>query len=242
VSFATAHNAMSNRDARWIAPNQEHGITRQLEDGVRGFMLDTYDSPSGALLCHGSCSLGKQPLSEGLGELEAFLAGHPDEVIGIIFESYVSAEKTLEAFEASGLIARVYAHPPGEPWPTLREMVARDERVIVMTDREGGAYPWYLDVWDVAWDNPYAAETVDDFTCALNRGREGNDLYILNRFLTNPVAYPALAEQANVNPGFIGFAERCRQESGQQPNWVTVDFYDIGDLLAVVDQLNGVTR
>jgi hypothetical protein len=44
----------------------------------------------------------------------------------------------------------------------------------------------------------------------------------------------------NHNPLFIDRAEQCRTESGRLPNFVTVDFYDIGDLFDVVDSLNGL--
>jgi len=39
---------------------------------------------------------------------------------------------------------------------------------------------------------------------------------------------------------FLDRAMQCRTESGQLPNFVTVDFFDIGDLFTVVDALNGV--
>ena len=40
ITLATTHNA-SSESAGWIAPNQGFGITQQLEDGIRGMMLDT---------------------------------------------------------------------------------------------------------------------------------------------------------------------------------------------------------
>ena len=43
-----------------------------------------------------------------------------------------------------------------------------------------------------------------------------------------------------VNPFFLDRAQRCQQESGRLPNFVTVDFYSIGDVFEVVDALNGV--
>ncbi len=44
----------------------------------------------------------------------------------------------------------------------------------------------------------------------------------------------------NHNPLFIDRALQCQLESGRLPNFVTVDYYDIGDLFAVVDELNEV--
>jgi hypothetical protein len=36
-------------------------------------------------------------------------------------------------------------------------------------------------------------------------------------------------------------ARRCERIRGLMPNLVAVDFYDRGDLVAVVDELNGVS-
>ena len=42
VSLATTHNAMNHADDAFRYPNQERGIEAQLEDGVRGFLVDAY--------------------------------------------------------------------------------------------------------------------------------------------------------------------------------------------------------
>ncbi len=43
VAFATTHNSMSAADIPdWMFPNQERGIRGQLEDGVRGFLIDVH--------------------------------------------------------------------------------------------------------------------------------------------------------------------------------------------------------
>lgn len=44
----------------------------------------------------------------------------------------------------------------------------------------------------------------------------------------------------NYNPFFLERAMDCWEEAGHIPNFVTVDFYSVGDVLAVVDALNGV--
>ncbi len=43
VAFPAAHNAMSAAELPgWYAPNQRRGIPRQLDDGVRAFLIDTH--------------------------------------------------------------------------------------------------------------------------------------------------------------------------------------------------------
>ncbi len=232
---------MSNADDGWVNPNQTHGIARQLDDGVRALMLDThYDDLGEPALCHGICRLGTQPLVAGLAEIEAFLRTHRGEVVSIIFESYISADDTAAAFEASGLSAYVRAQSADQPWPTLRELIDADERLIVFTDADSGGYPWHLHVWDYAWETHFSNRTADDFSCDPNRGSTSSGLFILNHFLTQTIPDPEFAEEVNVNPLFIDRATECMTVHDQLPNFVTVDFYDIGDTFAVVDALNGL--
>jgi len=239
VAYPTTHNAMSNLDEGWVNPNQLHGITRQLEDGVRALMLDThYDDDFEPALCHTLCQLGRTGLVDGLSEIERFLSSHRGEVVTIIFESYVTAEETAAAFESSGLIDYVHRQRADEPWPTLRELIDADERLIVFTDADGGAYDWYLPVWEFAWETHFSNREATDFTCDINRGSMDNSLFILNHFLTQTIPKQEFAEQVNVNPFFIDRATECMTESGRLPNFVTVDFYSIGDLFPVVDALN----
>jgi hypothetical protein len=43
----------------------------------------------------------------------------------------------------------------------------------------------------------------------------------------------------NYNPLCIDRVRQCEEEGNDFPNFVAVDFYDIGDLFDVVDALNG---
>jgi hypothetical protein len=232
---------MSNAEEGWTGPNQNFGITRQITDGVRGLMLDTYYNEGDVHLCHVFCSLGNELLVDGLGKITAFLDAHPYEVLTIIFESYISAADTAAAFAASGLDQYVHTQPLPGSWPTLRQMIESNERLVVLTDdSDDGGFAWYHYVWDFSWETPFSFEAPEDLTCEENRGSSDNDLFIVNHFLTQIFGSPELAEMINFDPLFIDRAEQCRDESGQLPNFVTVDFYDIGDVFHVVDALNGL--
>lgn len=239
VVFATTHNAMSSVDDGWIAPNQTHPVVTQLRAGVRGLMLDTHANADGLpSLCHGSCGFGQKPLSEGLREIATFLRCNPREVITIIFEAYITPAETDAAFKESGLIDFVRAQPLGQAWPKLGELIDKDERLIALTDDPAGEPAYYHHVWDYAWDTPYAAATPDELKCEVGRGDAKNALFIFNHFLTKPTADQKLAEQVNHNPFFINRTQSCATMTGDLPNFVTVDFYDIGDLFDVVTTLN----
>ena len=240
VCYATTHNAMSNSDEGWLLPNQTHGLSRQLSDGIRAFMLDVHDKEGKPYLCHSRFFLGSRPLKAGLAELTAYLKKNPREVLTIIFESYVRPKALEGAFRESGLLPYAHSQRKGKPWPRLAEMVASGRRLVVFTDRGGGELPWLHRVWDFCWETHFSARRREDLACAKNRGSSKNSLFIFNHFLTRPVASTKLADEVNHNPFLKKRVEECRKASGRLPNFITVDFYERGDAIEVVDELNGI--
>lgn len=245
VAFVTTHNAMANAEDVFAAPNQRSSVLTQLAGGVRAFMLDTHylyeESPDygdEVLLCHGPCALGQRPLVDTLIDMRVFLEGQPDDILVIIIESYVSAEHTRQSFDDAGMTGYLLDPTPGQPLPTLDEMIDSGKRMVVLTDHDCGGFPGYLPVWDWAGDNDWNNKVPEDLNCAVNRGNPANPFFILNHFLTNPFASEDLANEINFNPFFIDQAVKCRAERDHIPNFVTVDFAEIGDVMTVVDALN----
>lgn len=240
IAYATTHNSMSNSVEGWFPPNHSVPITDQLKDGIRGLMLDIHLHKDEPYLCHSNCDLGKKKLTDGLREITDFLKANPNEVVTLILENYVEAEKVKQAFDTSGLLAMTYPHTLGEKWPTLRTMIEKNQRVVVLTSRDGGTYPWYLKMWKHAWDTRWKNSSIKDFTCKEDRGSSKNALWILNHFLGNPLSTPKLSLEANSNPFFLQRAQQCQKEAGRIPNFITVDFYRQGDVFKAVDALNQV--
>lgn len=239
VTFPGTHNSMSNADAGWLGPNQQHGLTRQLNDGVRALMLDTYEWEGDLWLCHASCSLGSQPLSEGLAEIAVFLDANPQEVVQIIFQDAISLEQTRAALEAAGLAQRLY------PWtaasnPTLRELIDAETTLIVglesgVADERGLHAAWSL--WT---DTPYSFSDASEFSCAPNRGDASNPLFLVNHWIGNPLPSASASREVNAREVLLARAQACVEERGRPVNFLGVDFYNEGDLLAVVWELNGL--
>ncbi len=239
VAYATTHNAMSNAEDDWIAPNQGRTMWHQLEDGVRGMMLDVHDDDGVTSLCHAVCMLGSRPLTQALIELRMFLDCNPAEVFTIIFEPHVEEAAIAASFEEAGLLPYLHEQALGAPWPTLREMIESGRRLVIFTESSEVTLPWYHYAYAYAWDNDYHNETPSDFDCVPNRGTGDEPIFVLNHFLTNPIAMRSLAEMVNHDPFFIDRVRQCQTETGQLPNFITVDFYDVGDLFSVVETMNG---
>ncbi len=254
VAYATAHNAMSSATDGWIGPNQQWDVPAQLTAGVRALMLDTYRAgdlnafgnpevpgvdPDTGYLCHALCVLGSQPLADGLGEIADFLDANPGEVVSIIIETYLDNGLTHAGFETAGLLDDVYVHLGATPWPTLGELVDAGTRLVVFQDRSTDAtYPYLHNIWQHAFETHFTNAVPADFSCDPNRGNIGNELFILNHFLTEVFGSPTLAAQVNHNPLLIDRAIACGAVHNTMVNFVTVDFVDIGDTLATVAILN----
>jgi hypothetical protein len=240
VAYPTAHNAMSNSDEHFYLPNQHHGLSRALEDGVRGFMIDTHYCDGEPSLAHSECWLGHKPLSVGLCEITQFLDTHPNEVVSLQIEPYITDADTVTAFEESGLVDYVRYQPHDAPFPTLGQMIDDDRRLMVFIESGGGDPNWLMPLFDYSFDTPYTFATAADFNCDVNRGSTANPLFTINHWLQNPGSDPQWAQIANANPLFIDRVRQCQMERGRFPNFIAVDFYDIGELFSVVRAVNGI--
>jgi hypothetical protein len=87
-----------------------------------------------------------------------------------------------------------------------------------------------------------AAEWTGVASCAPNRGTPASPLFQINHWVT-PVGEAATAAQAKVINAYDVLMPRvrdCMIQRGRFPNIIGVNFYDKGDLLRVVDEVNGV--
>ncbi len=242
VVFPTTHNSNSALSDGYsqIVANHTEGIGPQLEHGIRGMLIDVHDHQDAVHMCHGTCTLGNQLHTEGLEIIRDFLEQHPREVLAIIYQDEVGVDAVVADYEATGLIEQVYAHPDGTPWPTLGELIEADTRLVVTAENGGPPPAWYHHVWDVAWDTPYSFMDPDEFSCELNRGSQDNDLFLMNHWVNNLINLPSEDNAAIVNAFDVlhGRALECAESSGKMPNFIAVDFFLQGDVVAVADALN----
>ena len=287
VVFATTHNAMGSPDTEgWMFPNQSANIERQLEDGIRGFLIDaTYgmkagnyiktelDSTAGGMakyekavgaegmdaalkirdrlagletgkrdvyMCHGFCELGALRLVPVLADVRDFLVANPGEVLIIVIQDEgVPTQELARCFTESGLIDFVYRGPVGPPWPTLREMVDGEQRVLVMTENRAEGVDWIHPAFQVLQETPYTFHHRSQFSNQPNRGGTSGSLLLMNHWIeSTPMPKPSNADTVNARDFLLARIKALRKERGKLPNMVAVDFYREGDLVAVVQELN----
>ena len=246
VAYLTTHNAYSSFEAGFYLPNQNFNITSQLNDGVRAFMLDVYSQNGTLMLYHSVDILGSSLFSDALNEFKIFIDQNPNEIITIILEDYSSFIELSDALSNAGIIEFLYEYDETEGWPNLQDMIDVDKRIVLFSDNDIEDAPsWFHFLWDHAVETHFNNELIEDFSCDFNRGDEQNALFILNHFITNYELvignielYNAQVEEVNSNPYFIERVYECLSEKDKFPNFITVDFYDVGNCLEVVNDLN----
>lgn len=243
VAYLTTHNAFNADDQGFTFPNQNVGITAQLDLGVRGLMLDVYEMNGIPTVYHGFSVLGNVPLVSNLEEIRVFLENNPNDIVTIIFECYVDANMIEAAMNTAGLAIYLYAKPAGQDWDILGDMIAANKRLVVFTDVDDASLgqEWYHYVWDYAVETHYSVNSNSAFTNDYNRGNPANDLFIFNHFVTSANYGVGLLMEAQIVNEFSFLMNRIQghfNEYAKFPNFVTLDFVDVGNGKQVVDSLN----
>jgi hypothetical protein len=200
--------------------------------------------PREVYLCHAFCEVGATNAIDALAGVHRFLVAHPEEVLVLSIEDDTEAADTAAVIERSGLAHEAYRGPVRPPWPTLREMIERDERVLVLTEDQAGTVPWIHRQPTVMQETPYrfhsAAELAAPESCKPNRGGTQGSLFLVNHWIdTSPAPRPSIAREVNAR-AFLGERlNRCRRERRLLPTVIAVDFYREGDAFGAVASLDG---
>ena len=204
----------------------------------------------GMYLCHTFCELGATPLSSGLDEIHEFLVTHPSDVVVVVNQDYVTPQDFVQAVGDAGLARYAFTPPDDDHWPTLREMLDDDRRLVLLAENRAGAAPWYQPAYDrlveeTPFDFPRAslltAEAARAASCAPNRGPKSAPLFLINHWVsTDPVPRPSDAAKVNAYAPLLARARECERIRHHLPNLLAINFYKEGDVFRVVDTLNGV--
>lgn len=203
----------------------------------------TGDEPREIFLCHAFCEVGATRAIDALRGVHEWLVAHPEEVLILSIEDDTDARDTARLIRDSGLIREVYTGPATPPWPTLQQMIERNQRVLVLIENEPGDEPWMHRQDAVTQETPYhfatPAELAAPDSCQENRGGDAGSLLLVNHWVdTSPAPRRTIAREVNAHAFLEARLQRCRRERGLLPNLVAVDFYRDGDALGTVRDLN----
>ncbi|WP_395692290.1 hypothetical protein [Nocardioides sp.] len=196
-------------------------------------------------LCHAMCELGSTPWLDSLRDTRTWLEQHPTEVVTLFVQDEVSPADTADLIEKAGLLPYVYTpsgDPATAPWPTLGQMIDSGKRLVVLMEKRGGGeeWPWLLQGFRWVQDTPYLFRSPAEFSCDRNRGPADAPLFLVNHWISDKRATVSNAAKVNARGVLLRRVEQCERERDRPANFVAVDYYDQGDLMSVVDTLNGL--
>jgi hypothetical protein len=268
IVYATLHNAGSTVESgSLVFKNHILDLGRALSAGYRGINIDIGKCFGQVKLVHGPCLTSSRNLSTVLTQIANFLQENPNEVLIIPTQlatplsgvDGVTLREIEQGFKAvPEFYNLLYNHPGvGQPWPTLRELIAANTRVLFfhyngesctkvsMPSNETNACPFGFHPWF-----RYAAETQFSFSslkqlqntsnsCMITRGGSSvKDFFGINVFLTPAQIAPTL-KSINKYDFLKSHVQACTDlNEGLQGNLILINYWGIGDLLKVVFDLN----
>jgi hypothetical protein len=197
----------------------------------------------GLYMCHGFCELGAVPFDSALAQFKTFLVANPSDVVLVIIEDYVAPADIAAAFNRAGLMEYVYTGSSRGPFPTLRELIESNQRLIVMAEHHTGELPWYHQAFEMMQETPYTFHTPEEFSCKPNRGDASSPLLLINQWIeTTPAPRPSNAKLVNTETALLARAQECQRVRGKAPNVIAVDFAATGDVVRAAAVLNGLEK
>ncbi|KAJ7052949.1 PLC-like phosphodiesterase [Mycena amicta] len=265
VTFMGSHDsAFFSSDPFALARDQEVDIPTQLGLGVRMLQSQAHLNSGVIHFCHTSCTLfdGGTVLAY-LQKVKTWLDANPNEVLTLLFtnpEGLSIPDVWEPAFNQSGISGLAYVPPqnpmPQSAWPTLGSMIDSGKRVVIFLDAgadgtDGAAVPYILPEFTMIWETPFDS-TNSAFPCSVDRiGGSlavSDHMYIINHFLDISIfgillSDPEDAGTTDAVTSILADAHGCvpLSQANRLPNFVLLDFVNLGTGLAAVTQLNGLS-
>ncbi|EDR03377.1 uncharacterized protein LACBIDRAFT_307156 [Laccaria bicolor S238N-H82] len=267
TTFLAAHNSYAfSRDPLALARDQEVDVLTQINIGARMLQGQAHMKNGQLHFCHTTCNLFDGGLVfDYLRKVKTFLDANPYEVFTFIFtnpEQVSISDVWKPIFDQAGISPIAYTPPTrlmkrGD-WPTLKELLDANKRVIIFLDAGadgsgGGTVDFILPQFQMVWEDPFSP-TDNEFPCKIDRtdGPLANDdhLHLINHNLNKNIVPWNLgtvlvsdflnAPKTNAVSSILMHANNCAPFSqGRAPNFVLLDYINIGQTAQAVDKLNG---
>jgi hypothetical protein len=237
----TAPESLAGAEAELTATYGK-GVVASIQRTIDRVRRSKPSGPTEPYFCHTVCEIGSEPMAPVMDRLNDWMDAHPREVIVLFIQDTVTPADTDAVLRKAGLADKAYVHPDGAEWPTLREMIDANKRLLVLMENEGGGdqYPYLHQGFDLVQDTEYSVKTAADFECSLKRGEPDSPLFSVNHWLANFDRLISSAEEVNAYDVLKPRIDECEIERGRAPSMIAVNWYDRGDLFRVVNELNGV--
>lgn len=223
-------------------------------------------------LCHTSCDLyDAGTLEDWLSDIKGWMDDNPNDVVTILLVNSDNndASDLGSVFDSSGISKYAYTQTSTSApvsWPTLQSLISANTRLITFIaslPSGNSAAPYLLDEFTYVFENPYDVTSASNFSCMPNRpstlggsisaAESSNMMFLMNHFLDNaeslgietpdPDAAGTTNSPDTTLTGSLGqSAAQCANVYGKNPNFLLVDWFNVGPAIETADNLNGVAN
>ncbi|KAL7440877.1 hypothetical protein ACHAXM_007504 [Skeletonema potamos] len=266
VIFPTLHRAHASKDHSFIGASHDKQFEDALVAGYRGLQLNTCVcenilSLSKGLLardealglqnsnmgfCHSACGTGVRDPTQVIENIKNFLDVNPREVLLVDVDMNEGSENDLRtAMRASGLLDYVYI-PDSKyvEWPRMEKLIDKNKRLLLFG--RGGSLR-SCDAPDcrdgILYFYDFFAQTAPDGSDVTScdstlSGEIHVDYFLLNHFQNNAAMLPSptIAKDLNSYNELSARFEDCQGKI--EPNLLSVEFWQQGDVLEFVQKQN----
>uniref|UniRef100_A0A8H7XQT5 Uncharacterized protein n=1 Tax=Psilocybe cubensis TaxID=181762 RepID=A0A8H7XQT5_PSICU len=199
-----------------------------------------------------------------LHKVKRFLDRHPNEVLTLVFtnpENLSVSEVWKPVFDKSGITDMAYVPPQPvmsrDDWPTLGEMIESGKRVVIFLDqgaesRTEPAVEFILPQFQMVWEDKFDP-TDARFPCKVDRTAgplaPAQQLSLINHNLNAnifPIGRGILIPDRLHSPMTNGINSILEHSThcapyveDRNPNFVLLDYVNVGQGLEAVNRLNG---
>ncbi len=207
---------------------------------IRDRLTGPPSGPRAAYLCHGFCELGTVPALDHARGRAGLPGREPGRGPGLRDRGLRRRRQDIEAaFRESGLERFVYRGGVTPPFPTLREMIDSDQRLVVFGEKDARASPGTTPPSRRSRRRPTRSTRRRSSRAGRTAAARRRLLFQINHWIeTTPTPKPSNAAIVNAHDFLLARARQCQKERGRLPNILAVDFAMTGDVVGVAAELN----
>ncbi|KAF2867359.1 PLC-like phosphodiesterase [Massariosphaeria phaeospora] len=217
-------------------------------------------------LCHSSCNLlDAGTLGDWLSEIKTWMDTNQNDVVTILL---VNGDDAMPAelgqhFQQSGIAEYAYTPPSTDilpqQWPTLQSLISNGTRLMtfVASLQPSPDFPYLMDEFSFMFENDFENDAPTDYSCTPDRpgdltsetAASSGRMFLMNHFLYSTQLFGIQSPNdtyvnvtnAQTGLGALGTQiQECTGVYSKPPNFVLVDFFNVGPAMSSVDAANGV--
>ncbi len=270
VSWLITHNANNNRTdgpggffGCLGGGNQNVGIQKQLQDGIRSLAVDIFRVNGELRLKHGSPNTCMMDAKDFNNIIANWLENHPLDVITLhiqsgpnlgkaglddIFFGRRGGYKNMSRFIYNHKTFESASKPRGagsDVYPTIQEMLNKDKQLVIFTETNYNSDLYRYEFGHTA-QNPFRAGQVSELAEAnkfrVERGVDHKTILTINHFAGDAPTYNGdINKSKEANKGVWVKAVNAWYQFGHRPS-IVVDYYNLSNGNKALAQINDLNR